>query len=232
LEARRYDEAATLLQRALSRDPRNSEVRIDLGRAWLHTGRYKAAARELQKAIDRGADTPRANLYLGDAVAGRIVSMDEAMRRALHKPREPNIFARLFSCMSPEKPLPPGPDLVRRRVERARAANEAFVNRALAAYDRAIDLDASLHRAWAGKAEVLEGVGRRSEAMAAWHAATQAEPEKGRYWASLGSIQLRRHHFPEAVKSYERALRLEPRDDWQTALISARAAIELAAWGA
>jgi protein O-GlcNAc transferase len=83
---------------------------------------------------------------------------------------------------------------------------------AIDAFDRAAAIDPAFAPAHSGRAQVLEAVGRYSEAEASMRHAVKLQPTAARY-VLLGDIQAASGRDSHARTSFEEALRLDPSDD-------------------
>jgi len=82
----------------------------------------------------------------------------------------------------------------------------------MAAAERALTLDANLAEAHAVKARVLSQYGRHGEASAEIDIALRLDPESYEVNKSAAYLHLRQHHLEEAIRYYEKAMRLMETD--------------------
>jgi tetratricopeptide (TPR) repeat protein len=81
---------------------------------------------------------------------------------------------------------------------------------ALAAYDQALALDATLTSAWCGKGEVLLRTERWEDAAAAFEEALQLDAELAGAWYGYGLAMAQQEELDEALEAQERAVALDP----------------------
>jgi adenylate cyclase len=82
----------------------------------------------------------------------------------------------------------------------------------MAAAERALALDANLAEAHAVKARVLSQYGRHGDASAEIDIALRLDPESYEVNKSAAYLHLRQHHLEEAIRYYEKAMRLMETD--------------------
>ncbi len=83
--------------------------------------------------------------------------------------------------------------------------------KALEAYDAAIDLDPNFYAAWLGKAQALLYLGEYDVALTAINEAIRISPKSYLAWQVLGNIyQQKNNNLTEAIAAYERAIEINP----------------------
>jgi CHAT domain-containing protein/Flp pilus assembly protein TadD len=82
---------------------------------------------------------------------------------------------------------------------------------AIAAYEKALEIDPKFHHAWNGLGATLNDLGRKIEAIAAYNKALEIDPKYHHAWNGLGKIlnDLGRHS--EAIAPCEKALEIDPK---------------------
>ncbi|MEZ2276431.1 MAG: tetratricopeptide repeat protein [Microcoleus sp.] len=81
---------------------------------------------------------------------------------------------------------------------------------AIAAYNRAIEIDPKDHFAWNGLGYALKDLGRNIEAIAAYETALEIDPKDHSAWNNLGSALKGLGRNIEAIAAYETALEIDP----------------------
>ncbi|HET6345980.1 MAG TPA: tetratricopeptide repeat protein, partial [Myxococcota bacterium] len=218
LDDRRYSDAAACFERALRATPNSGELRFRRGQALYLAGRFNEAARVLRQARESLPDDARVYTTLGKAYLARIKPLKELSHQVVQAPSPRGFFSRLRAFFGAPKPRATVSDAAVRKFEAGRERNRNLARSALVAFDAAVECDVSYDRAWAGKAQALEALGRGMEAVDAWRSAALSAPREPRHWASLGAILRQRRQYDEAVAAYQAAVRLEPRPAWEQAL--------------
>jgi tetratricopeptide (TPR) repeat protein len=85
---------------------------------------------------------------------------------------------------------------------------------ALAAYERAIALDAKFASAWRNRAGVLGEMGRSAEALTAYDQALAVDPNYAQAWNGKGKTLARMGRSDEALAAFEKAISLDPHYDF------------------
>jgi tetratricopeptide (TPR) repeat protein len=83
---------------------------------------------------------------------------------------------------------------------------------ALAAYDRAIQLNPELYEAWFTKASTLMLLQRYDEAASAYRFATQLKPESYDAWSGQGTALMKAQQYEAAIAALDEAIDLKPED--------------------
>ncbi len=81
---------------------------------------------------------------------------------------------------------------------------------AVAAFDRAIALDANYCRAWNNRANALCGQKKYAEALAAYDRAVAIQPAYHQAWFNRGLLLAEMMAYGNAIESYDRALAIDP----------------------
>jgi tetratricopeptide (TPR) repeat protein len=151
----RYEEAAADLDRAVGLDPANVWMRVNHGITLRQAGRYEAALASLDEAVARRPEDAWAVGNRGETL--RLLGRDREALADLDRALE----------LQPDRPW----TLARRGEARRRLGDREG---ALADFDRALALDAGDGTARFGRALLLLGGGRRSEAATELEAAVAA----------------------------------------------------------
>lgn len=85
---------------------------------------------------------------------------------------------------------------------------------ALAAYNKAIELQPNSHWAWLYRGSILEELGRYEEALAAYKKAIELKPNINWAWMQRGWILKNLGHYKEALAVYDKALELKADSEW------------------
>ena len=89
---------------------------------------------------------------------------------------------------------------------------ESRYDDAIAAYDKAIQLDPDLYEAWFGKASSLMVQQHYDDALDAYHRALELNPESVEAWFGRGTVLRKLQRLKEAIAAYEKASTLKPED--------------------
>lgn len=197
--AKNYKAAILDLKNVLGEQPDNLAARILLGQSYLKDQQLNLAEHELREAEKTGADRALlvaswAELYLAQLRAADLLdkitpgSYSQAVNYKIH------VF-RGHAFLQISKP-----------------------DEALTEYEKAFSLDSRQADALIGKADALL---RKNQAEQAYEAAQQGlkkSPVSPEAWETMASVQHARHNSDDALKSYGKAIELNPD------LISARLA--------
>ena len=85
---------------------------------------------------------------------------------------------------------------------------------ALECYDRAIDLDANYHPAWALRGNVLNNLERYEEALVSFDKAIELEHNNRFYWFLRGNLLNSIKRYEEALASFDMAIELDDNYQW------------------
>jgi CHAT domain-containing protein/Tfp pilus assembly protein PilF len=80
---------------------------------------------------------------------------------------------------------------------------------AIAAFEKALEIDPKYHFAWNGLGNALRDVGRNSEAIAAFEKALEIDPKSHIIWNGLGNALRDVGRNSEAIAAYEKALEID-----------------------
>lgn len=84
--------------------------------------------------------------------------------------------------------------------------------KALEAFDRALELDPNHDRAAINRGNALMNLGRHEEAIAAYDRALELNPKADLAWANRGSVFFDLEDYEQAIASWDKALELNPKD--------------------
>ncbi|MEG4542470.1 CHAT domain-containing protein [Microcoleus sp. Aus8_D2] len=82
---------------------------------------------------------------------------------------------------------------------------------AIAAYDKALEIDPKYHWAWHWLGATLRDLDRDSEAIAAYEKALEIDPKYHHAWNGLGNALNDLGRYSEAIAAYEKALEIDPK---------------------
>src|SRR5262245_2620032 len=202
LELARWREAISAFQHALARNPRYTAAHRDLGRALLEAGEVAEAARVLRSALDLARDT-------GDLQTGR--EMETFLRRAEKILGIPSgADGARAQRTAPELPKraenPDAKALYRRGFEHF--ANDRY-DEAIALYEQALRIDASLAIAWNGLSLAHRQKGDLEAAIGAGRRLIELEPDDALSHTNLSILYQRRGMIPEAEEEKAIAMQIQ-----------------------
>ena len=82
---------------------------------------------------------------------------------------------------------------------------------AIAAFEKALEIDPKFDYAWNGLGATLRGLGRNTEAIAAFETALEIDPESHGAWNGLGNALNDLGRNTEAIAAFEKALEIDPK---------------------
>ena len=82
---------------------------------------------------------------------------------------------------------------------------------AIAAYEKALEIDPKFHLAWNNLGNALNDLGRNSEAIAAYETALEIDPKYDDAWYGLGASLNDLGRNSEAIAAFETALEIDPK---------------------
>ena len=197
-QLKRYDEARSALEEAIRRGGANDpRVQTSLGVVCLLSGDLQAAAAALaaaRQAFGDRAPSPVWYHYMGLAAA-----LTGDLRRAAAVLKEGTAAHPRAAVLLNNYAVV---------LERVSSFDEA---RSMA--ERALQEDAALPEVHKNVGDLNYRVGRYEDAMESYLRATKVRPDLGGdVYLKLGNIRLRRQERDEAVRCWERALELDPRN--------------------
>ena len=190
----RHEEAGTYLRRARELAPGDATVLHTVAESLRKRGRYAGAVESYRAALAIDPDFAMAHAGLGDALY-RLERYEEAIESldrsvALH-PHPPTATARLVLMGSASEKL-------------GRTAA------AVAHYERAVAIDPRNVEALDHLAMARFGEERYEEALGLYRTLLEAKPGSARTHANLGATLYHLGRPEEALRSFERALSLDP----------------------
>ncbi len=204
--AKRYDEAAAMLEDLMRRDPENSVFRATLAKVERHRGRAERAIELYRESVAFAPEDAQAwyNLAAAFQEAGDLPRAAEAVREALRRdannPDAHNVLGIIHSAEG-----------------RQAVALEEF--RKAAAID---PRNARVHNNIGNAARAM---GNAAEAEEAFRRAIALAPNYPDPFNGLGALQIDQNRFSDAVASFDRALQLSP--DYLEARLNRAVALQL-----
>ena len=173
-------------------DPSNPRAHIDLGNVLQHHFEYKAATAEYREAVKLAPESPEAHAALALALANTdlgqsaVEEFSEALRL---RPNFPMAQAGLAYVLSQQL---------------------GRVDEAIAAYQKALELDPRLAQALDGLARTEAEKQAAADRLAERRKSAQENPNQALPHADLGVDQARAGQVEGAVQELRRAVALEP----------------------
>lgn len=171
-------------------EPSSPEMHNNLGRAHLRAGETARARREFEAALEldpRSADA-LLNLATLESLEGRTAQAERLARRALAV--DPSSTAALAQLADLEREQGDLPEAIRLYREALALDRQPFL--------------------YLGLGDVLQRAGRLDEAVEAFQAALELDPDLAVAYYDLGVTYGNQGRLDEAVDAYERALELAP----------------------
>jgi tetratricopeptide (TPR) repeat protein len=184
------EDALTLLERLIKRDPGSADAHNNLGAALQGLKRPAEAVAHFERAVALDAKRPEAhyNLGLAQQRLGRLAEARECCERALalrpDYPEANNTLAVLLSARDPE--------------------------RALACFQRAIAARPAYADAHNNLGIVLQQLGRYEEAVASYTNALAIKPDHPDAYSNLGLALRSLNRHEEAIRCFETAQAVKP----------------------
>ncbi|HVZ63407.1 MAG TPA: tetratricopeptide repeat protein [Lacunisphaera sp.] len=227
-----FRDAETLYRRTVARNPKAWYVQNDLGKLLLsRPGGVPEAIDHLLAALTLKPDYPQAYVNLGRAfsrVPGRMSDAAQAFESALRlKPEDPSIRELLAQSLAAIPGRRADAVVEYRRVlqldptrwqahaglAELLAADEATQGEAVAELEAAIKLRPDLGSLYNDLGGILAGMGRGSEAAAAFAQAVARQPDFMPGHFNLASVLVDLPgRLPDAIREFEAALKLAPED--------------------
>lgn len=193
LRLERFDEAAEYFERTRTVDPAYPNAAQNLAETHRKQGRYEAAAEAYREVLAIDADFPLAHAGLGETL--------------FHLERYDESLTALQRALTLQPNLPMAGTLHRLGGRSAQALGRpdaaGFYERALAIAPRDAE---SLNRL----AMLHFGEERYAEALTRYRALLEILPEDAQTHANLGATLFRLGRLDEAIRSFERAVALDP----------------------
>jgi tetratricopeptide (TPR) repeat protein len=106
--------------------------------------------------------------------------------------------------------VPPYQDAV---LDGVSALNRNKLDKALADFNRAINLDPSRSDGYLGRADVLNAMKQYDKALLDYHRAIEINPDFAKAYVNRGIAYSHLERYKEAIADYEKALALDPKID-------------------
>jgi tetratricopeptide (TPR) repeat protein len=182
----RLADASSAAEEALAMDSQYAPAHIQMGDVFMDLGWLESAAESYRAALttDEHVAAARYRLVHCLAAAGRLRAAERECRQFLAEKEDPDLCVALASTL--------------RQQERFQEA--------LAAYDRALELDARCVEAHAGRAGLLCDLGDDEAASEAARAALAIDADCAEAHAALGLIAAHRDDF---MSAYSHAVKAE-----------------------
>jgi len=190
--AKRYDEAAAMLEDLVRRDPENPVFRTSLAKAERQRGRPERAIELFREAIAFAPKDPQAwyNLAAAFQEAGDLTHAAEAVREALRRDGSSADAHNVLGIIHSAEGRP------------ALAMDE---------FEKAASLDPRNARIYNNIGNAARALGRHDAAEAAFRRAIELAPNYPDPFNGLGALDIDRNRYKEAVASFDKALQLAPR---------------------
>ena len=108
-----------------------------------------------------------------------------------------------------------GIEILKELVELLKQGQECYhsgdLEGAIAALEKALEIDPKLHIVWNSLGIALSDLGRYSEAIAAYEKALEIDPKDHSAWSGLGNALGYLGRNSEAIAAYEKALEIDPK---------------------
>ncbi len=185
-----FERAAHCFRRALALDPALTIAQLNLAIACERAGRLAEALRCYEAVVAQAPEMVEAWVGRG-SVLTRQGQFDQAL-----------------GCLERASRLRPGDAVILTRKARVLLSMER-VHQSLSAVDEALRRDDANAEAHQTRAEALRKLGRRSEALQSLESALRLNPDV-HAWCNFGILQHELGEFDSAVRSFRRALELDP----------------------
>ncbi|EKD09320.1 MAG: tetratricopeptide repeat protein [Limnospira sp. PMC 1291.21] len=90
--------------------------------------------------------------------------------------------------------------------------NERQYKQAIAACDRALEINPDLDEAWYQKGNALVRLQQYSQALECYDRALKIQPQRSDAWYNRGNVLVRLKRYSPALEAYNQALKIEPND--------------------
>jgi tetratricopeptide (TPR) repeat protein len=190
IKAKRFDEARTMLDKALEKDPNMSEVHAKRGLIDLIEKKYDAAVLNFQKKLEMDPKSASTLMNLAGTylTMGKKAEAYQTYRKAtVAAPNSAQVWGALGSALMADSTL---------------AAQKAF--------DRALQIEPQNKDALKGRGLTFSIQEKYPDAIRDLKAAGQLDPNDAETAAYLGGALLNSGNRAEAKAAYERAIKLDP----------------------
>jgi len=204
--AKKYDEAATLLEDLVKGDPENPVFRTSLAKVERQRGRPDRAIELFREAIAFAPDDAQAwyNLAAAFQEAGDLPHAAEAVREALRRDAGSADAHNVLGIIDSAEGKP------------ALALEE---------FQKAVAIDPRNARIHNNIGNASRALRRDDQAEAAFRRAIELAPNYPDPFNGLGALDIDRNRYPEAVTSFDHALQLAP--DYHEARLNRAVALQL-----
>ena len=185
-------QAEFLYRKALAIDKDHVSAYMGLGELYLRVlGKPKESVIAFSRAVALNPKLASAHFALGTAYASA---------------KQPDEAIAAFQAAARVEPTNPQPSHAIGRLQ----ASEKKLDLAVSSFSAALAADANYLPALVDRADALAELQRNPEAVADYASAVGKLPEDAQLWLKLGLINQRLHRKSDAVKSYQKALSLNP----------------------
>ena len=185
-----YDEAVTLLQRAIQMDPKQPRFHKKLAQALVAAGRANEADEAFMGFLDRDNDAALVAMGAEHWRAERKKEAEEAFRNALREnPQNVNAMRFLAICYH--------------------EAGGKIID-AEALLRRAVEIAPDFHQAWHNLGSVLIDSQKWQEAVKAFKELVALKPEDDLAWAGMGNASSNLGDVDAAILAFEQSLSINP----------------------
>ena len=221
--------AAALARAAIEAQPNEAAGFVDLAQAYMATGRFEEAYRELRRALALQPDDADAlfqmakvGLILSEVEYSRLLSESPDFYRAHQLAAESAVGRGDFEAARQHyvRGLEAEPDsvtlltamgdLVRTRGDLVEVEEQEPFGAALAYYERALALDPDNHDANYGAAVCWYRRGDNKSALEGFERAAAIEPDSAIALLGVGVIRVANRDHEAAIAAFERAIAAEP----------------------
>jgi arylsulfatase A-like enzyme/Tfp pilus assembly protein PilF len=204
--AKRYDEAGTLLEDLVKRDPENPIFRMSLAKVERLRGRPEHAVELFREAIAFAPNDTQAwyNLAAAFQEAGDLKRAGEAVREALRRDAKNSDAHNVLGIIH---------------------SAEGHPMLALDEFQKAASIDPRNARIQNNIGNASRSIGRADEAEAAYRRAIELAPNYADPFNGLGALNLDRNRYSDAIVNFDRVLQLLP--DYHEARMNRAIALQL-----
>ena len=187
----RLVEAEALFRRLVKAHPGDVEAWTHLATILCKRGRYGEGSTVYAKALELAPADPFLWMAMANAVLANAGPPEDAERFLLRAVELKPDLANAWQLLG----------VARRRLERGDA---------VAAFERALEIDPTLDEALNGLGQVLRDQGRFAEAEARFRDALRSAPASAVLWNGLGCVLFEQGRLPDAADAFRKAVRSDP----------------------
>ena len=185
-------QAEVFYRKALAIDKNHVSAYMGLGELFLRVlNRPREAIAAYSRAVTLNPNLPRAHFALGTAYAVT---------------KQTNEAITAFQAAAKLEPGDPQPSHAVGRIQ----ASQKRLDQAVLSFSAALAANASYLPALVDRADALAELERNREAIADYESALRQRPEDAQLWLKSGLVNERLRHKSDAVKSYKKALSINP----------------------